>query len=91
MRKTDEIGCVDDSSAERTAQRVKEIRKPPDHLRQVLEPEASRFRTSQMMVSMASLLKGCVIARKLFMRLQNDALTRSGLVNRLKELTGRIT
>ena len=29
-----------------------------------------------MMVFMASLLKGCVIARKLFICLRNDALTR---------------
>jgi len=61
MRKTDEIGCVDDSSAERTVQRVKEIRKLLDYLRQVLELEVSRFRTSPMMVSMASLLKGSVL------------------------------
>ena len=36
------------------------------------------------MVSMASLLKGCVIAGKLFIRLRNDALTRSGVGQQVK-------
>jgi len=59
MRETNKIGCADDSSAERTAQGVEEIKKLPGHLCQVLEPEASRFSISPMMVSMASIGRLC--------------------------------